>query len=70
MYIRTLKWLPAKQLFHRKLFFKVNTFLDRLNGSQIGLTALGMFVVNKPMILTVRQTRILGDSDVNVHFLV
>ena len=32
---------------------QVYTFLNRVSGPPIGLTAMGMFVVNKPMILTV-----------------
>ena len=32
---------------------QVTTFLNRLSGPSIGVTALGMFVVNKPMILTI-----------------
>ena len=35
-------------------FFQTNTFVNRLSGPSIGFTAMGMFVVNKPMILTVR----------------
>ena len=32
-------------------------FLNRLSGPPIGLTALGMFVVDKSMVLTVSYTR-------------
>ena len=35
--------------------FQVNLFLNRLSGPSIGLTAMGMFVVDKPTILTVNN---------------
>ena len=47
----TTRERPFSVLF----FFQVNLFLNRLSGPSIGLTAMGMFVVDKPTILTVRN---------------
>ncbi len=38
--------------------FKVSVFLNRLTSGSIGVTALKMFVVDKPAILTVGISRI------------
>ena len=40
-------------LLYHLSFFQAYVFLNRLTGTPIGLTAYGMFVVNKPTILTV-----------------
>ena len=42
-------------------FFQVKVFLNRLSGPSIGLTTMGMLVVDKPMILTVSYIKQLDN---------
>ncbi len=44
--------------FFINITFQINMFLSRLTGSPIGLTALNMFVVDKPTMLTVSYLNI------------
>ena len=40
------------------IFFQLNLFLSRLTGAPIGLTAMNLFVIDKPAILTVSNNKL------------
>ncbi len=47
---------PLTESEFSSLCFQLNLFLARLTGEPIGLTAMNLFVIDKPAILTVSTT--------------